>query len=107
MLKRVLAIALVLMVSLVAVFISQRQIGLTLVAEGPVAVYQTEVASKTPSLAPLRTLSISERVEVIQCIDAKHYMIYKVRFPDGSTGFINDGRYILEGPNGRVAASCQ
>ena len=105
--RRSLVIALFLLASVVAILLSQRQTGLFLVARQPVPVYLTEAAAKSPALASQRTLPISERVEVITCIDAKHYMIYQVRLSDGSIGFINDGQYVLERPNGRVTMSCQ
>jgi hypothetical protein len=104
---RSLAIAFILLVLAIVAFLSMRTPSLFLVTKGAVSVYATEAASKSRGLAPLRTLPASTRVEVMSCIDAKHYMLYQVRLSDGSIGFINDGNYDLEGPNGIVAASCQ
>lgn len=70
---------------------------LLLVAHEIVPIYESERdAVRSPASSTNRQLKPSERVQVIKCIDVKHYLIYKVRFSDGATGFINDGNYALE-----------
>jgi hypothetical protein len=75
----------------------QKPQDLYLVAKNMVTVYMSE----NEAMAPVPSMTVfkiapSERVEVIECIDVKHYMIYKIRMPDGRQGFVNDGEYSLE-----------
>ena len=70
--------------------------GLTLVTKGTVPVYATqEDAMKSPSPPAIAQLSAGESVPVTKCVDVKHYLIYKVRLPDGRDGFVLDGEYSL------------
>lgn len=70
--------------------------GITLIAEGTVPVYATqEDAIKSPSPPTIAQLSAGERVPVTKCLDVKHYLIYKVRLPDGRDGYVLDGKYLL------------
>jgi len=69
---------------------------LLLVAQGPVLVYESvDDATATLPQKVIAELQLHQSVDVIQCIDVKHYQIYKVRLPDGRFGFVNEGRYVL------------
>ena len=70
--------------------------GLTLVTKGTVPVYATqEDAMKSPAPPAIAQLSAGESVLVTKRVDVKHYLIYKVRLPDGRDGFVLDGEYTL------------
>ena len=70
--------------------------GLTLVTKGKVPVFATqEDAMKSPSPPAITQLSAGESVPVTKRVDVKHYLIYKIRLPDGRDGFVLDGEYSL------------
>jgi hypothetical protein len=77
-------------------FLNFSEPNLKLITQGQVHVY----GSVDIALSPLPQQVVSELepeqgVDVVKCVDAKHYQIYKVRLPDGKIGFINDGKYKL------------
>ena len=70
--------------------------GMTLVAQGNVAVYQTEKQAMTwPHPEPMAELSPGQSVSLTECVDMKSDMVYKIRLPDGRYGFVLDGKYLL------------
>ncbi len=70
--------------------------GLTLVANDKVLVYATEdEAMAWPHPAAIAELSAGQSVPVTKCVDVKHYLIYKVRLPDGRDAFVLEGDYTL------------
>lgn len=71
--------------------------GLTLVTKGTVSVFATEddAMNKSPQPSVIAQLSAGQSMPVIKCVDVKHYMIHKVRLPDGRDGFVLDGEYML------------
>ncbi|MFZ6659147.1 hypothetical protein [Undibacterium sp. TJN19] len=69
--------------------------GLYLVANEDIPVYAAEKEAMT-SISSQVKLPATQRASVIECIDVKHYLIYKVRMPDGREGFVNNGKYSLE-----------
>lgn len=89
--------AVVIIVSAV-VYMNQTQMpDVYLVAHDAVPVYQSEGdAMSLPSSQVSLRLAPSQRVPVIERIDAKHYLIYEIRMPNGQRGFVNDGKYSLE-----------
>jgi hypothetical protein len=69
-------------------------------------VYATEDdAMKSPRPPVLAQLSAGESVPVTKCVDVKHYLIYKVRLPDGRDGFVLDGEYSLMRDGKQVSCS--
>lgn len=77
-------------------FLNFAEPNLKLIAQGQVHVY----GSVDSALSPLPQKVVSELepdqgVNVVKCVDVKHYQIYKVRLPDGKIGFVNDGKYKL------------
>ena len=50
---------------------------------------------KSPAPPAIAQLSAGESVLVTKRVDVKHYLIYKVRLPDGRDGFVLDGEYTL------------
>ena len=69
---------------------------LLLVAQDSVPVYESlDRAKAAPPQIIIARLQPYQSVEIIKCIDVKHYQIYKVRLPDGRLGFVNEGKYIL------------
>jgi hypothetical protein len=69
---------------------------MTLVAKGMVPVYATlKDATKSPPPPVIAQLLAGESVPVSKCVDVKHYLVYKVRLPDGRDGFVLDGEYSL------------
>jgi 2-hydroxychromene-2-carboxylate isomerase len=70
--------------------------GMILMTEEIVPVYATEKDALTsPSPAAIEKLAAGKNVPVIRCVDVKSYYLHEVRLPDGKTGFINEGKYIL------------
>lgn len=70
---------------------------LMLVAVSAVSVFETKSdAMASPEPKPIVVLSVQQSVEVVKCVDVKHYLIYKVRLPDGRTGYVNVGDYVLQ-----------
>ncbi len=70
---------------------------LYLVARTDVAVYASATdAMGKPPVKPESSLAPAQRAEVVDCLDVKHYLIYKVRLADGRVGFVNVGEYSLE-----------
>ena len=67
---------------------------MTLLANGPVPIYRTQedALSGNRSLA-YGIISKGQQVQIVKCIDVKHYQIYKVKLPDGAIVYINDGDY--------------
>jgi len=73
-----------------------------LVTSEPVTVFATQEQSMEP--VPGNSLAVLEpkqSVPVLDCVDVKHYQIYKIRMPDGRTGFVNAGHYTLRDKEGR------
>lgn len=69
---------------------------LILVAQGKVPVFGTvEDSMKSPEPNPVMELISQQSVEVVSCVDVKHYLVYKVRSSDGTIGYVNNGDYIL------------
>lgn len=69
---------------------------LFLIANGVVPIYKTlPDAVSSPSKKPIIELQKNQQVQVIQCIDAKHYQIYKIHLPNGKIGYVNEGNYML------------
>ncbi|WP_428240552.1 hypothetical protein [Gynuella sp.] len=67
-----------------------------LVANSVVPVYSSlEQASSSLSHNSITDLEPDQAVEIIQCIDVKHYQLYKIRLPNGQIGFVDEGRYVL------------
>lgn len=82
----------------VAMFFSTRRGAkdLFLVAQERVAVYESSGdALEKPVSTVKNWLSPTEKVEVRECVDVKHYQIYRIRRSDGSVGYVNDGKYQL------------
>jgi hypothetical protein len=48
----------------------------------------------------IRILNEGERVEVLDCVDTKHYFVAKVRLPDRREGYVAQGSFIF----GRIPA---
>lgn len=70
--------------------------GLMLVAGDAVHVYATQEQAMTwPNPKAMTELSSGQSVPVTECVDVKHYLIYKIRLPDGRNGFVLDGNYNL------------
>ena len=70
---------------------------LILVALGEVNVYKTEgEALGLGEAKPVAKILIKQSVDVIKCVDVKHYLIYKVSFKDGRIGYVNEGEYVLK-----------
>lgn len=69
---------------------------LSLTAKSMVPVFETEAdAIASPSPKTITELLPQQSVEIVRCVDVKHYLIYKVRLPDGRVGFVNMGDYII------------
>lgn len=69
---------------------------LMLVTKDSVPVYHSEADSMaSPSPEPLIILPPKQSVVVKECVDVKHYIIYKVELADGRIGYINAGEYDL------------
>ncbi len=66
------------------------------VAKGVVPIYASENEVMALSAQIKLKLNPSQQVAVIECIDVKHYQIYKVAMPDGTQGFVIDGSYALQ-----------
>jgi hypothetical protein len=78
-------------------FQPKRPVELYLTAREQVPLYDSvEGSLQLPAAAVRSRLTISERVQVLECIDVKHYLVYKVRRSDGAVGFVNDGHYDLQ-----------
>lgn len=95
--KRILIFAGIIIL-LVAMIISTRRgpKDMFLVAQERVAIYESSVdALRQPSAAAKNWISPTEKVEVWECVDVKHYQIYRIRRSDGSVGYVNDGKYQL------------
>lgn len=77
-------------------FLGFAEPNLKIVSQGQVHVYGN-VDSALSSLPQqiVGELKPDQSVNVLKCIDVKHYQIYKVRLPDGKIGFVNDGKYKL------------
>ncbi len=73
---------------------------LSILAIGAVPLYNSEQAAV--SGASSSTLYKGQVVEVVETIDVKHYLIYKVRLPSGKLGYINDGTYKVLYGNGSI-----
>jgi hypothetical protein len=68
----------------------------SLVARDTVAVYATiEDAMASPLPKPIAELAPQQRVSILQCVDVKHYQLYRVRLPNDRTGYVNAGNYQL------------
>lgn len=77
---------------------------LSLVAQEPVSIYESVDSALAPPPQKIITkLQPQKSVDVIRCIDVKHYLIYEVRLHDGQVGFVNEGKYILL-RNGKASA---
>jgi hypothetical protein len=48
-----------------------------------------------PGQKAIAKLSSGQSVPVAECVDVKHFLIYKVDLPDGRNGFVLDGHYSL------------
>jgi|SRR5580700_6588923 hypothetical protein len=71
------------------------------VASDTVPIFATRDQSlQPPSGNSLAVLQPGQSVLVVECIDLKQYQIYKVRLPDGRTGFVNAGHYTLRARSG-------
>lgn len=77
-----------------------------LVAQGPVPVYSTQIASTDAGRMPDTFMAKRERLAITRCIDAKHYMIVQVRLAEGQAGFILDGDYVFVDATGQRIAEC-
>ncbi|UTY58826.1 hypothetical protein [Massilia sp. erpn] len=69
---------------------------LYLVAHDVVPVFATELEAMRSGSPVKQKLKADERRLIVECIDAKHYQIYKVRLIDGEIGFVNVGNYSIE-----------
>jgi hypothetical protein len=69
---------------------------MTLLAKGPVPLYKTQEDSLSgnQNLAD-GVLSQGQQVQIVKCIDVKHYQIYKVKLSNGAIRYINDGNYLI------------
>lgn len=105
--KRIVAVIACVLAIAGALMLAKRPLDVFLVAREPVPIYESEAASRKPSTSTRRNLRVDERAAVVECIDVKHYLVYKVRLSDGSVGYINDGKYSLESTSGRLGATCQ
>ena len=95
--KIVIGIGVAIVVCVAVLFYLYPMKPLMLVTEGAVPVFETKsdaMASSEPK--PIAVLSVQQSVEVVKCVDVKHYFIYKVRLPDGRTGYVNVGDYVLQ-----------
>jgi hypothetical protein len=73
----------------------------SLVAKGEVSVFATaDDSMSSPASKPIAEIAPQQSVRVLQCIDVKHYQIYKVQLPDGQNGYVNVGAYALIGRDG-------
>lgn len=65
-------------------------------AKGVVPVYATEGdAMKSPSPPVIAELTAGQSVPVMECVDVKHYIVYRVRLPNGREGFVLEGTYTI------------
>lgn len=73
-----------------------KESNLFLVSYDIVPVYKTKAeAISSPPKNSFSKLLYNERVQVIKCVDVKHYQIYKVRLLNGEFGYVNEGKYVL------------
>jgi hypothetical protein len=67
---------------------------LILKADGPVPIYTTKDAALSGKASSMR--SKGQQVPIRECIDIKHYQIYKVELSAGVIGYVNDGKYTID-----------
>lgn len=69
---------------------------LNLVTKGKVKVYATVHDAMTwPHPLEIKILPKDHIFPVVECVDEKTYLIYKIRLPDGSYGFVLEGDFKL------------
>jgi hypothetical protein len=86
------------------IYLSRRE-SVFLTAKEPVPVFATvgeSMASAAPH--PISELEQNQRVPVLQCVDVKVYLVYKIRLPDGKVGYVNYGKYDLNDKNGSLVS---
>ncbi len=77
-----------------------------LVAKHAVPVFATADESMvSPPPKAVAQLAPQQHVPVLRCVDVKHYQVYEVRLPDGTTGYVNAGEYDLLAKDG-TRSSC-
>lgn len=96
MAKICIAVAIVAAVACLSIYLIRLPWGMVLIAKNNVLVFSTiEQAMARPNPIAMAVLPHGQRVSVVECIDVKSYMIYKVRLSGGHDGFVLDGDYVL------------
>lgn len=92
--KRLLLSAIaVLLGGLVLTFFQEKN--LVLFAKDSVPIYATIEDATAGNGVVISEMIAGQHVPLLECIDVKHYLIYKIRMPDGRIGFVNEGSYLL------------
>lgn len=77
-------------------FLMHQKPPLYLVANDIVPVFMSQQdAMSLPKERAWKNLEPQQKVQVLSCVDVKHYLIYEVSLDDGKTGFVNEGNYVL------------
>ncbi len=104
--KLAVAAVIVIVAGVAAAVYFNRMVPLSLVAKGSVPVFATvDDSMASPAAKTVAVLQPQQSVPVLQCVDVKHYQVYKVRLPDGSAGYVNVGEYAVLGKDGK-RSSC-
>lgn len=76
-------------------FYMQQKPPLYLMAKDIVPVFSSQEDAMTlPKERAWKNLEPQQKVQVLSCVDVKHYLIYKVSL-NGEVGFVNEGNYVL------------
>ncbi|WKT61881.1 hypothetical protein Q2E61_06705 [Microbulbifer thermotolerans] len=76
-------------------FYMQQKPPLYLMAKEIVPVFSSQEDAMTlPKERAWKNLEPQQKVQVLSCVDVKHYLIYKVSL-NGGVGFVNEGNYVL------------
>ena len=88
-------IILMLVCGIAGLFYMQKKPPLYLMAKDIVPVFSSQGDAMTlPKERAWENLEPQQKVQVLSCIDVKHYLIYKVSL-NGEEGFVNEGSYVL------------
>lgn len=88
----------------VVIYLNRRE-SVFLTAKESVPVFATVGESMSSSAPhPITALEQNQRVPVLQCVDVKVYLVYKIRLPDGKVGFVNSGKIDLTDRNGSLTS---
>lgn len=78
-----------------SLFFIQRKPPLYLMENDIVPVFSSqEDAMNLSKEMAWKSLEPQQKVQVLSCVDVKHYLIYEVSI-DGKEGFVNEGNYVL------------